>query len=135
MSSKPRILVLQPDKGIAEAIYRALLSMRGLKADVDVALSGDVNIPGIRLRRYDLLIVEHPIRQAVLAHLAGFEDATPVVAVGGAPDGSPRTDIELQRVPLPLSLNLLEESVQAALSGVPEQQQAEEEGSRQDSVG
>jgi len=100
--------------------------MRGLQADVDVALAGDVNLPGIRLHRYDLLIVEHTIGEAVLTEIAKLDDSTPVVAVGGPPNGSPRTGTELFRVPLPLSFNLLEESVRAALTGIPEEQEGEE---------
>lgn len=115
MSSKPRILVLQPDKGIAEGIYRALRSMRGLEAEIDVVLSGDVQAPGIRLHQYDLLIVEQRFGEPESAGESEFDPATPVVLVGGPPSGSPRAGSELMRVPLPLSFNLLEESVWAAL--------------------
>ena len=135
MSSNPRILVLQPDKGLAEGIYRAIRSMRGLNAEVDVALAGDVDIPGIRLDRYDLLIVE----QMTLARSAGepavldTELPFPVITVGGPPNGTPRTGNELLRGPLPLSFNLREESVRAALAGLPELE--EEETPRKDSTG
>jgi hypothetical protein len=128
MSSTPRVLVLQPDKGLAESIYRGLRAMASLRVDVDVALVGEVDVPGIRLDRYDLLITEHASGHELPGDL-------PRVTVGGAPNGTPRTGRELLRVPLPLSFNLLEESVAAALSGPPREDEEHEEAPRKDSVG
>jgi len=130
MSSKSRILVLQSDKGLAESIYLGLRSMESVDAEVDVALAGEADPARIRLDRYDLLIVEQGAEQSVLDALV---TPLPLVTVGGAPNGSPRTGLELLRVPLPLSFNLREESVAAALSGdFPERSRKAE---RRDSVG
>jgi hypothetical protein len=115
MSSKPRILVLQPDKGLAESIYLGLRSMTSVDAEVDVALAAETALRKIRIDRYDLLIVQQGTRDLTMDALP---HPLPVVSVGGPPNGSPRTGLELLRVPLPLSFNLLEESVAAALNGV-----------------
>ena len=138
MSSKARILVLQPDKGLAESIYRALCSIPGFAVEVDVALLGDVRIPGVQLDRYDLLIADRSIAESdfvppFMEEVSGGEPLLPVITVGGAPTGTPRTGAELFRVPLPLSFNLLEESVRAALAGIPDEE--EEDTPRKDSVG
>jgi hypothetical protein len=138
MSSTPRILVLQPDKGLAESICRAIRSMRELPVEVDVALVGEFRIPGLELERYDLLIADRefaargPGDTAAEGTTGVVLSAIPVITVGGPPNGTPRTGAELLRVPVPLSFNLLEESVRAALAGF---RREEEEEPRQDSVG
>jgi hypothetical protein len=111
---EPRILVLMSEKGRAENVARGLLAMGVAPADLDVLLCGEpVPLP-IDLKRYDLLVLSLEESEEIVGRLT---PSVPVITVGGVPAGCPRVGPDLLRVPIPLSFNLLAQSVRAALAG------------------
>ena len=124
---QPRVLLLAPDKGLAEVIFRGISGIRGIDIDVEVVFTEAAARDLVATRHYDLFVVgsENGLLAGPLATF--LPSGLPTVAVGGDPVAG------ALRVPLPLSLRLLERAVLRALRG--EDDRGEAPARRRDSIG
>jgi hypothetical protein len=116
---RPRVLILTPEKPLADVIGRALRAMPRSLPDIEVALTDAVATRRLETLRYDLVIIgrdhtEGPSVGSCFGPRSAAVGRTPVLLVGGPPNGR---SLDAARVPLPLSFNLLHRAVEAALAG------------------
>jgi hypothetical protein len=109
-----RILIVTPDKGLAETILRGLRDIGEPPVEVDVVFSRFAALDRVRASRYDLLIAGIGVLGDDHESDAGVA-RVPVLTVGGPPDADGRASRDAWRVPLPLSFGLLLTAVREAL--------------------
>jgi hypothetical protein len=114
-TARPRVLIYEPEKALAETILRGIEAIPGIAPEIDVSFSLPSAVEAVRDRRYDLLVVGLRRRERMVRALDGRRP--PVIAVGGRPNGRPGRNGDSRRVPLPLSFNLLRQAVRSALDG------------------
>ena len=115
-----RILVLEPERGTAEAILRGLGAIDEVRSEVDLVVTVTHALVELAARRYDLLVAKDALAVGLRRVLDGRGRAArprAMLSVGGEPDPRAVQAKSPRRVPLPLSFNLLRSAVLDALAG------------------